>query len=203
MRMNMTSPIDKTAFSKEQKAVNQAPIPYNQVIMRQLCACLPCGEQSCFFTDRRCIWIPSSSPSCGLPLASCRAAFFRFPRTHSTPSLKSQSPLFPLSLMPLNNLVDGLWWALWKGIIDAVTFAKWPVTSCEWVSAAGASLSSCCPPRRASFRNLLFSSPPAGQEYVKGEHENTRKRGRFYARIRLIKAKLTFLDSFPRMLLEL
>jgi hypothetical protein len=112
-------------------------------------------------------------------------------------------PPFPPSLMPLNNLVDGLWWALWKGIIDAVTFAKWPVTSCEWVSAAGASLSSCCPPRRASFRNLLFSSPPAGQEYVKGEHENTRKRGRFYARIRLIKAKLTFLDSFPRMLLEL
>ena len=92
-----------------------------------------------------------------------------------------------------------------KEIIDgcAFTFAKWPVTWCgsRASAAAGASSVLALPSRRpAGHHSGICFSP--GQEYVKGERENARKRGRFYAsapldRIGLIKAEVTFLDSFP------
>lgn len=52
-----------------------------------------------------------------------------------------------------------------------------------------------------SLPGIIQESAFPALEYVKGEHGNTRKRCRFFTRahhrIRLIKAKLSFLDPFP------
>lgn len=94
----------------------------------------------------------------------------------------------------------------------SLTFGEWPVyvrdllwqpAASRWVSAAAALLLVlvCLGSSPPSLPGIIQESAFPALEYVKGEHGNTRKRCRFFTRahhrIRLIKAKLSFLDPFP------
>ena len=179
--------------------------------MQQLCGCLPWGAPIMLLhwqTHRR----SCSSYSCGFNLGILPDPFFRFPRVHKTHTL-SQSP-FP-SPMPLNNPVMDFDELFRKELLmRSLTFAKWPVTCCgsqpvsEWVLVCLSSVPSCLPSLPGGHHSGICFFLPWNMLKAR-EHENTRKRGRFYASERIIgsdwlkqsKAKLSWF--LPRMLLKL
>lgn len=95
----------------------------------------------------------------------------------------------------------------------SLTFAKWPVTCCgsqpvsEWVLVCLSSVPSCLPSLPGGHHSGICFFLPWNMLKAR-EHENTRKRGRFYASERIIgsdwlkqsKAKLSWF--LPRMLLN-